>query len=430
MSVFRISGPDAFSAIERLTKKPSAAPRLAVLRGFYAPSGEIIDKGLVISFPQPNSFTGEDVAEIHCHGSMEVLRTMSRTLLEIGLRQAEPGEFSRRAFNNGLMDLTETEGLADLIDAETRHQRLQALRQMQGALKSIYKDWCERLTDILACIEGEIDFPDEEDVPDVLSHAAYAPLSSLIGDISRVLADSARSEKIRSGIRIVIIGPTNAGKSTLINRLAGRDAVIVSDEAGTTRDVINIWLEISGVSVEIFDTAGIREAQGRIEAEGIKRALALGKSADLRIGIISLSSQHMEDDLHSIDELLQPGDMLLLNKSDLICNYHVIRNSEQKTFVLSAKTGTGYDDFYTGLENTITSRFSLPQNAGLTRERHINCVLRAKNALEAAKDKIVLSPELAGDDVRSALNALKELGGEVNIESVLDRVFSRFCIGK
>ncbi len=426
VAILRLSGADVAAIIQTITGRPAPKPRRVVLRPFTDSQGQLIDEGLLIRFIAPHSFTGEDIAEFHTHGSPAVIAAMARALERAGARQAEPGEFTRRAFDNGRMDLTEAEGLADLIDAETQGQHRQALRQMQGGLKDLYENWREGLIDALASIEGEIDFPDELDVPDALSHAAYAPMSNVLGAMEKALSEAGRGERIRAGINIVIIGPPNAGKSTLINRIAQRDAAIVSDEAGTTRDVIDIHLDIGGLPVRLSDTAGLRHTQSHVEAEGVRRAQSRSQSADMRIGVID--GQYPSDGQMLLD-ILQPGDFLLLNKSDLSRGY-VEPTQGVTAFSISALDGNGFDTFHAALEQAVTERFSLTEAAGLTRQRHQACTKRAIDALKRAQSNLAIAPELAGDDVRSALHAIRELAGEADIEAVLDSIFSRFCIGK
>lgn len=424
VSVFRVSGPECEHIIRSITQSAVPKPRRAALRTFYH-GDTAIDSGLLLWMPGPASFTGENVAEFHTHGSPAVIEAMASAFLACGARQAESGEFTRRAFDNGRMDLTEAEGLADLIDAETEGQRRQALRQMQGGLKELYEGWRDRLTDALAAIEGEIDFPDEEDIPDALSHAAFEPLTDVITHMQTSLEDGRRGEVVRAGINIAIVGPPNAGKSTLLNRLAGREAAIVSDKAGTTRDIIDVPFVMAGLPVRLSDTAGLRDTGDAIEAEGVRRATDRSRESDLRIGVID----GVDDATGLWDNVLEAGDYLLINKSDL-ASPHIQAPDYVKVFHVSAKLGDGIEAFQTALEADIQSRFSVSQDAGLTRARHRDCVVRAHEALSRARDSLGVAPELSGDDVRAALHAIKELAGETDIEAVLGRIFSRFCVGK
>jgi len=424
VSVFRLSGPDAFAITKKIAGHRRLTPRMTALRTLKALDRTSIDEGLVVTFPAPNSFTGEDCVEFHTHGSLAVIEAMSGAFLSAGARHAGPGEFTRRAFENGKLDLTEAEGLADLIDSETEGQRQQAFRQMQGGLKEVYQSWRAGLIDALAAIEGDIDFPDEQDVPDNLSHAAYEPITKVIEHMEKTLADSQRGESVRRGIRIAIIGPPNAGKSSILNLLAGRDAAIVSDQAGTTRDIIDVQMNIEGFPVIFSDTAGIRETEDSIEAEGVRRALASSEDADIRIGVASADTGGFDD----LSSNLDAGDFLLLNKSDQ--KGLKVEKQNFEVLTISAKTGDGFGAFFLKLADAIKTRFALTENAGLTRARHKDCTQRAIESLRRAQSSLRLAPELAGDDVRSALHAIKELAGEADIEAVLGAIFSRFCIGK
>lgn len=432
VSVMRISGPDAHKAVGALLKSKLPKPRQASLRRLIDPeAGTVLDEALVLLFNGPNSFTGEDVAELHLHGSPAVVEAVASALYRQGLRMAEPGEFTRRAFENGRMDLTEAEGLADLIDAETDRQRRQALRQMQGGLRQTYESWRDELLDALAMIEGEIDFPDEEDVPDALAHKAVPIIKPLEKALQRALDEAGRGEVIRHGLDIAIIGPPNAGKSTLINGISHKEAAIVSPIAGTTRDIIETGLEIAGLPVRLSDTAGIRESEDQIEAEGIRRAQARADQADLRIGVVDISDTNA--DAQRLLSLLETGDLLILNKADLVVEANVSRETSSLgvfTLETSLQNADGIELVRSWLDETIRSRFSMTESAGLTRARHRDCVMRALSCLERAEQSLSIAPELAGEDLRQALTALQELSGDADIEMVLDRIFSRFCIGK
>ena len=429
VSVFRVSGPKARSLLQSLTQNKVPAPRRAALRRLFGPMDTPIDEALVLWMPSPGSFTGEDVAEFHTHGSPAVTDLMGEALLAYGARQAGPGEFTRRAFDNGRMDLTEAEGLADLIDAETVGQHRQALRQMQGGLKETYETWRSHLIDGLAAIEGEIDFPDEADVPDALSHKAYAPLGAAFDGMRQVLSSADRGERIRAGLDIAIIGPPNAGKSTLLNRLAGRDAAIVSAKAGTTRDIVDVHMVMGGLPIRLSDTAGMRDTEDDIEAEGVSRARTRAEDSDIRIAVFDTADP---SPVSEIDHALKDGDFILMNKTDKTTDEQSLQRHSKACdiFAISAATGAGVDAFQAALERAIIERFPVSQTAGLTRARHKDCVKRAMEAIQRAQTHLGSSPELSGDDVRAALHAIRELAGEADIEAVLDRIFSRFCIGK
>lgn len=428
VSVFRVSGIGAKAFVEDLTQSACPAPRYAALRKLYNKDSVLIDEALVLWMPGPRSFTGEDCAEFQVHGSPAVIEAMASAFLQTGARQAEPGEFTRRAFDNGKMDLTEAEGLADLIDAETEGQRKQALRQMQGGLRGIYEAWRETLLDALAQIEGEIDFPDEEDIPDALSHKAYPYLTKVIDAMQFGLTNADKGEAIRHGVDIAIIGRPNAGKSTLLNGLARREAAIVSSEEGTTRDIVSVNLILSGLPVRISDTAGLRDTDNIIEAEGVKRALKLSNEADLRIGVIDSADYSA---LPQILSELRESDVLVFNKADLVSgSLPDVSRETLSVLAISAENEADIETLRSKLEAEVIKRFSVGDEAGLTRARHRDCVERAIASLERATQNLGVAPELAGDDIRGALHALKELAGETDIESVFDRIFSRFCVGK
>jgi tRNA modification GTPase len=291
VAVIRLSGPDAGATLSALTARDLPKPRMATREAFCDPrTGVSLDDGLALWFPGPHSFTGEDVVELHIHGGPAVIAAViDAALSQPGVRPAEPGEYTRRAFENGKLDLAEAEGLADLVDAETEGQRRQALRQRRGALSAVYEGWRARLIEGAALIEAEIDFPDE-DLPAALAQRAGPILQALADDMGQHLNDAHRGERIRDGFRIAIIGPPNAGKSSLLNALAQREAAIVSDIPGTTRDIVEVRLVLAGFPVWIADTAGLREAADAIEAEGVRRALARAEEADLRIGVVEAGS--------------------------------------------------------------------------------------------------------------------------------------------
>ena len=426
VSVFRVSGEGAYGLALKLSGKRRLKARYAYLAKLRDADKSMIDEALVLYFPAPYSFTGEDVVEFHCHGSPAVASAISRCLNHYKVRQAEAGEFTRRAVINGQMDLTQAEGLADLIDSETDGQHKQALRQMQGGLRDIYAEWKETLLDALAQIEGEIDFPDEEDIPDALSHKAYPILSNIRDDMQKLLQDAQRGQRVRDGVSITLLGAPNSGKSSIINRLAKNDIAIVTDQAGTTRDIISTDLIIAGLPVTVSDTAGLRETHDVIEGEGVRRARVKAHESDLRLWVVDINSK---DSPLPPDEL-EAGDIVLLNKIDQNDSADLDVVEGFTSFKVSAKTGEGLDDFQSHLEELVKTRFAPLGHAGLTRARHKDCILRAEGSIARAIDVLGKAPELAGEDIRRALQALKELAGDVDIESVFDRIFSRFCVGK
>lgn len=410
VAVLRLSGPSALRAAKILSGASTLPPRRATLRPL-SHSGEAIDEALVLFFPAPNSFTGEDVVELQCHGSNAVIEALSQALLALGLRHAKAGEFTRRAVENGRMDLTEAEGLMDLIDAQTTAQRKQALRQMEGSLRDTYEAWRERLLDALAQVEGEIDFADEADVPDALSHAAYGPLTEVADAMNAALAKAETGRAVRNGIDIVILGPPNAGKSTLLNQLVGRDVAITSPQAGTTRDIVEAQMVIAGLSVTLSDTAGLRETADDIEAEGVRRALKRAEDAHLRIALHRDVKKGLE---------IQDGDLTLLNVTGTPSNINEI----------NALNGIGIDQLLSRIDSIIRDRFTGGEPGGLTRARHADCVHRALKAAQSARTHLGIAPELVSEDIRTALRALDELAGRSDIEEVFDRIFSQFCVGK
>lgn len=418
VSVLRLSGPEAGAAAEALTRQPLPAPRYAALRVIYDAQGAPIDKPLVLWFPAPKSFTGENCAEFHVHGSVAILESVARRLTEFGLRQARPGEFTRRAVEHGKMDLTEAEGLADLIDARTEGQRVQALQNMDGALRETYEGWQSLLLDALAQIEGEIDFADEADVPDALSHAAYPYLARCAEGMGAALASSSRGRAVRDGIQIAIIGVPNAGKSTLLNALVGRDVAITSPQAGTTRDIVEAQAVIAGLPVTFSDTAGLRETLDEIEAEGVRRALARAEDAHIVIEVVRGSTE--------ADGGGTRHDLRFLNGSDSTA----VKDEAGRVISGDALNAVGIDILLEGIEALILERFAGLENAALTRVRHVECILSALRAVEAATAKLASDPELASEDIRNALLSLEELSGRSDMEQVFDRIFSSFCIGK
>ncbi len=431
VAVFRISGLLAGEILATLSQKPTPAPRKAVLRQIVDPEGgDVLDQALVLWFPGPASFTGEDVAEIHTHGSPALITALARACQTLGARQAFPGEFTRRAYENGKLDLLQAEGLADLIEAETEAQRRQAVRQMEGALSTVYQDWREALKTCLVSLESSLDFPDEEDIPHNLHDRARPILLHLLEDMQKHLEEGKRGRSLRDGIRVTLIGAPNAGKSTLLNALTRREAALVSPMPGTTRDVIEVRLVVQGILVLLADTAGLRESEELIEKEGIRRALHHAEAADIRLALVDGTCLETDVLRH-----LQEGDILLLNKSDQEWEqnpHQKLKNLRKDIHCLSlsALTGEGMEEFEDVLGKTVQARFALSEQPGLTRLRHAEAIKRAHSALERARHVLMQAPELAGEDVRLALRALEELIGHVGVEDILDRVFSQFCIGK
>ncbi len=428
VAVFRLSGPEAGPALDRLTGGPRPAPRRAVLRNLADPrDGETVDRGLVLWFPGPGSFTGEDVAELHVHGGRAVTARIAGLLSDgLGLRLAEPGEFSRRAFANGRLDLTEAEGLADLVAAETEAQRRQARRQMAGGLGGLYEDWRARLLRVAAHLEATIDFPDE-DLPDDLWPAVRTGIESLRADLARHLADDRRGERLREGVAVVIVGAPNVGKSSLFNRLVHREAAIVSEIAGTTRDVIQAGLDLDGYPVTLSDTAGLHVSDDRIENEGLRRARACAEAADLRLVVTEAGTWP------EIDPELRPhldGDALLVvNKVDRRSVSDGVWEDGRPVHAVSVRTGEGMAALAAALTRTVARLCGEGlDSVPLTRHRHRAALEACAAALDAAADET--APELVAERVRAAVQALGRITGRVDVDDLLDVVFRDFCIGK
>ncbi len=424
MAVIRVSGPKADMTLRKLAGKlprPRSATR-AHLRNPY--TGETIDHSLIIWFPTPASFTGEDVAEFHIHGGRAVIESVFRALGGFhGLRMAEPGEFTRRAFENGKLDLTEAEGLADLIDAETEAQRRQALRQASGRLRECYETWRSMLIGALASIDAELDFSDEGDVPAEVAAGARAIVSALKRDIAAQLAER-RGEILRDGLHIVIAGPPNAGKSSLLNALAQRDVAIVSAVAGTTRDVIEARLDLEGFPVVLMDTAGIRETDGGIEGEGIRRALDRAARSDLVLWLRDATAP----DVPPPDAIAERGGVKIIeavNKIDLAPSFEA-----GGAIALSVKTGAGLDLLISRLAEKARDAADMGENPAITRARHRSELERCAEALDRFLGGGFDALELRAEDLRQAADALGRLTGRVDVDDILDKIFSDFCIGK
>lgn len=408
---------------------PRPKPRFAAGRHILHPTtADELDRGIVVWFPAPKSFTGEDVAELQVHGGRAVIKAVLDALATIpGCRMAEPGEFARRAFVNGKLDLAEAEGLADLIDAETEAQRRQALRQAGGALSGTYESWRKALIEAQALIEASLDFSDEADVgTDALAEARSA-VDTVVRAMRRHLDDGHRGEILRAGFRIVLAGPPNVGKSSLMNALARRDVAIVSEEAGTTRDVIEVHLDLAGLPVIVSDTAGIRDSGTPVEREGIRRTFARAQDADLILWVIDAHAP----DIALPAELRPVGDRVLpvLNKSDLIANAGSAVMPDDMIAV-SALTGAGLDTLVARLTAIAADRIGPCEEPAITQARHRRHIGDALTALEAFLAGGLQEEVLRAEDIRLAVQALGRITGRVDVEEVLDQVFQRFCIGK
>ncbi|HEV7371066.1 tRNA uridine-5-carboxymethylaminomethyl(34) synthesis GTPase MnmE [Arenibaculum sp.] len=426
VAVLRVSGPRAGAALEALCRRPLPRPREAVLAGLVDPgTGEAIDRGLVLWFPAPRSFTGEDVAELHVHGGRAVVSALVEALSALpGLRLAEPGEFTRRAFENGKLDLTEAEAVADIVAAETAAQRRQALRQLDGALGRLYERWRDRLTRALAHLEADIDFPDE-DLPGGVAMAVRPVLAGLAAEIAGHLDDGHRGERLRDGVAVAILGAPNAGKSSLLNALARRDVAIVSERAGTTRDVVEVHLDLGGWPVTLADTAGLRDATDEIEGEGIRRALDRAEKADLRLAVFDATA------LPALDPrtlaLLGPSTIAVVNKADRAPGLDA-GAAVPGALAVSAATGAGLPALLERLTGMVADGLDAAGPPALTRARHRAALEDCRAALSRALDAPL--PELAAEDVRLASRALGRITGRVDVEDLLDVIFRDFCIGK
>jgi tRNA modification GTPase len=428
IAVVRLSGPAAGAALAACAGA-LPPPRLARRARFRDPaSGEAIDEGLALFFPAPRSFTGEDVAELHVHGSRAVVAALIEALTRLpGLRLAEPGEFTRRAFENGKLDLTAVEGLADLVAAETTAQRRQALRQLGGELGRLYETWRERLLRALAHVEAEIDFPEEGLPGDIWEHVR-AEATALQGEIVAHLADGRRGERLRDGVSVAIIGPPNAGKSSLMNALAGRDVAITAASAGTTRDVIEVALDLGGYPIVLADTAGLRGSPDAVEAEGVRRARARAAGADLKVVVVDATRP---TEAAAVAGLIDAAALVIANKIDL-------RPSDEGAWAdtlgggtalrLSVATGEGMDELLWRLEAAVAERFAPSAAPLITRARHRAALEECLTALDAFAAAFL--PELAAEDLRQATQALGRITGRVGIEDMLDIIFREFCIGK
>jgi tRNA modification GTPase len=437
IAVVRVSGPRAGIALEKLIGRLPEPRKAALARVRDPASGEIIDEALALWFPAPRSETGEDVAELQLHGGQAVIAGVLDALSTIeGCRPAEAGEFTRRAFENGRLDLTAVEGLADLIAAETQAQRRLAYRQLKGLIGDRAEAWRRRLIEALALVEARIDFSDEADVPEDLLGPALHAAQQLRDEIAGVLADGRRGERLRDGLVVAIAGPPNAGKSTLLNRLARREAAIVSPFAGTTRDVIEVHLDLDGYPVTVLDTAGIRDSAEPVEQEGVRRARERAAAADLVLWVIDPSADGLATNGYP-ENLASAEIWLIRNKVDLAeassCVTTARQDNNEQRFVLSlsALTGQGFEALSAALSDYAKAYFASTEAAVITRARH----RRALEDTVAALDRALVwhdasGEELIAEDLRAAATTLGRLTGRVDVEDILDVIFRDFCIGK
>ncbi|WP_170334303.1 tRNA uridine-5-carboxymethylaminomethyl(34) synthesis GTPase MnmE [Ruegeria arenilitoris] len=413
VAVIRLSGPLAHSAAAGLTCDP-LPPRGMRVRSLYADDGSRLDDGLILTFQGPASFTGEDVAELQIHGSTASVNAVMRCLSDTdGLRLAEPGEFTRRALENGKMDLTQVEGLADLIDAETEAQRKQAQTILAGELGGLAERWRRHLIRAASLLEAVIDFADEE-VPTDVTPEVQTLVTGVMQDLQREADGVKIAERIRTGFEVAIVGLPNAGKSTLLNALAGREAAITSEYAGTTRDVIEVRMDLAGLPVTLLDTAGLRETEDHVENLGIELARKRADSADLRV--------FLTEDPSELGVQMLDGDIQMLPKSDL---------REDGNGGISGKTGQGIDQLISHISCVLGKRST--SHGIATRERHRVALIDARTALGAAMAVLESGPDLydiAAEELRTAIRALETLVGRIGVEDLLDEIFSSFCLGK
>jgi len=436
IAVIRASGAGASALLRQLSahapdvsrETPMPTPRRAAIRSLHDRDGAFLDEALVLWMPGPNSYTGEDTVELHVHGGAAVIAAVLDAALQTGLcRVAEPGEFTRRAFDAGQMDLTQAEAVGDLIDAETEGQRRQAGRLYQGEAARTFEGWRGLLMSAMAALEASIDFPDEADIPGEVDLSALAPIADLASELAAALGDAGRLNAVREGFRIAILGPPNAGKSSLMNRIARRDAAIVSPIAGTTRDVVEVRLVLAGFPVWVADTAGLREASDAIEAEGVRRALARAEEADLRIWVSDASADVSRETLAAH----RPGDIEVMNKADLVGTAPA-RAGAEDVFVVSAKTGAGFEALERRLVQLVNERLAGDEAPLVTRARHRELVEEALGGVERALAgaRSGIGAELVSEDLRLAARALGRITGTIDVEDLLERIFSQFCVGK
>ena len=429
IATIRVSGKLAKKVVEQLTNSQIPEPRIATLKKINnINTNELIDEGIIIWFPGPNSYTGEDMVEFHVHGSLAVVQAIQNSISEIeGCRIADPGEFTKIAFQNNKINLLKAESIADLISSETEIQRRQAVKIMTGKSAERFNSWRDGLVKVLANVEAKIDFPDE-DLPEDILKNIKTKVNEIKNEIKKTLNDQKVGERIREGFKIAIVGPPNAGKSSLLNYLSNKEAAIVSEIAGTTRDVIEVHLNINGLPVIISDTAGIRSSKDEIERKGIKLALQKAEDADLNIVIIEPKSGFFTGFLK---DLLTSKSILVINKSDLNENLFVDEFKKYKPIYISIKKEKNLNLLITEIKNKLKHQFHNSEDILITRERHRQNLEKCVEHLQTFEEKNNLEEfDKASEDLRLAIRHLGRITGKVDVEEILDSIFNDFCIGK
>ena len=429
VAIIRISGPESSKVIKLLTRKEIPLPRIATLRKINnINTSELIDEGMILWFPGPESYTGEDMVEIHVHGGKAVVSAVQNELGKIkNCRLAEPGEFTKLAFQNGKINLLKAESIADLISAETEIQRLQAVKMMRGKSSVKFNQLREKLLKILSFVEAQIDFP-EEDLPDENLKKIKQDTFDVLDEINKILNDQKIGEIIREGFKIAIVGPTNAGKSSLLNNLSNREVAIVSEIAGTTRDVVEVYLNLDGYPVVISDTAGIRDSKDEIEKKGIKLSLKKAENADLKLVVVDAKNHDLSSFLN---DLLKTDAILVINKSDLIKEKLDPKILKLNHVLISLKNNLNIDALISKIKNHLKNKFIIDEDIFITRERHRQHLVQCRDYLKNFLDKNDKKDfDKGAEDLRLATRHLGMIVGKVDVEEILGSIFNDFCIGK
>ena len=429
VAVVRVSGKETAEVVKKLTGEELPSPRVATLKKFNKiDTNELIDEGVIIWFPGPNSYTGEDLAEFHVHGSRAVVSALHSSISKIkNCRLAEPGEFTKIAFQNGKINLLKAESIADLVSSETEIQRKQAIKIMSGKSSDQFNSWREKLLKILSHIEAKIDFPDEDLPKDILSEIQKTS-DQVSSEIKKILDDQKVGERIREGFKIAIVGPINAGKSSLLNYLSKRDVAIVSEIAGTTRDVIETHLNLDGYPVVVSDTAGIRDSKNEIEKKGIKLALNRAEDADLKLVIIDAKNV---DFTGVLKDLVDENAILVVNKSDLLNGKLNDKLKKYDHILISIKNNSNLDKLILKIKSKLENKFLSHGDILITRERHRQHLEQCINHLQNFKNKNGSEEfDKAAEDLRLATRHLGMIVGKVDVEEILGSIFNDFCIGK